>query len=68
MRQGTGQLSFLSVCMLNFRSFGRLFTFLVETDDWNKIAVYASASGCNVVLLGQMMYYSVLKQHKWKEF
>ena len=44
-----------------------IFTYLVETDHWNKMAVYATASVCNMVLLGQMVFYDILNRLKLKE-
>ena len=54
---GTGQLSTISIYMMLFRSTGRWYTYLAETDDLIRISVYAVASVLNVVLVAQMVYY-----------
>ncbi len=62
--QGTGQLSAMSVLLVSFRSFGRLFTNVAETGDVIRIMTYSSASLCNVVLFLQVYYYR--KPHQGK--
>ena len=54
---GTGQLSGISIFMMLFRSTGRLFTYLMETGDPYRIAVYAISTALNLVLVAQILHY-----------
>ena len=58
-RGGTGQLSAATIFLMNFRSFGRLFTSVAETGDLIKIMTTASVSVLNVIMVLQMFYYKV---------
>ena len=53
----TGQLSVITCFMLWAGSLARIFTSAQETGDNTVILTYMTANFCNMVILGQILYY-----------
>jgi len=53
----TGQLSFITFCLLFFGSLARVFTSFQETGDTMIIFTFCVSSFCNAVILSQIFYY-----------
>ena len=53
----TGQLSAVSVFSMNFRSFGRVYTYLMESGDPFRLTQYSMTSVLNSIQSFQIVYY-----------
>ena len=59
--QSTGQLSLVTYFLLFAGSVARIFTSIQETGDNTVIATYVTSTVCNMVILGQIVYYGGAK-------